>query len=604
MKNFFFACTHILKQYRYVFIGLLLFIMFVFQVTSAVQETQTVDEGVHLSAGYSYLLTGDFRMNMEHPPLAKVLSALPLALLGDSLNSPFSADSWESHNQWQFAKDLLYDNTYHADFLFLLGRLPIMLLSLVLGIYVYRFARELWGTLPGLLSLTLYAFSPTVIAHSRYVTTDLAVTAFSFITIYYFYKYLKTDKQRLLLLTGVFFGMAQATKFSALIMAAVIPLLYLIYLVITKQQWPIKQILRHGVITLGIIYILGGVVVWASYGFEVKKPVQNPDIAALVQQREQISARGDAVNQDELIQKAVSITDPDTFIGGGILHITKKVSLPCISYLNGIGKLFVHNYYGHTAYLLGHYSEMGWWYYFPLAFALKTPIPILLSVAVLIIAAVLHLYRGIVPSRHVSSMPRWRLWPWFLGLPPLIYFLFSMTSHINIGVRHLLVIFPFIFTLTGWIISHRLHGKQRIIRNTILCVLMSWYISTSLFIYPHYLAYFNELAGGPAHGPQYLVDSNIDWGQDIKHLKKFMLAHDISYVCMSYFGQTELDTYGIDYRYIPDQAHYQGIDRIDCVVAISVTSLLSKDGAYWWLRQFEPDARIGYSIYVYDFRKN
>jgi len=197
------------KNYKYI-VAFLLIIMLALEITSSLQESQTIDEGVHLSAGYSYLVKNDYRMNTEHPPLVKQLSALPLLFYRDKIDSAFDQDAWNNYDQWKFAKDLIYYNGNNiADELFFLGRLPIMLLSLLLGFYVFKWSKELFGTKIALFVLLLYTFAPNIIAHSRYVTTDIALTTFFFITIYYFNKYLKSEKYKYFIYMSIFFGLAQ-----------------------------------------------------------------------------------------------------------------------------------------------------------------------------------------------------------------------------------------------------------------------------------------------------------------------------------------------------------------------------------------------------------
>jgi hypothetical protein len=175
-----------------------------------------------------------------------------------------------------------------------------------------------------------------------------------------------------------------------------------------------------------------------------------------------------------------------------------------------------------------------------------------------------------------------------------------MTSHLNLGIRHIYLLFPFIFTGLGYVATW--HFKRQKWFGAIVTLILLFYIISSSLVYPHYLAYFNELAGGPGNGPKYLVDSNIDWGQDLKNLKNYMVDHDIDHVCLSYFGQGNLDYYNIDYWYLPDNANFRGTAAVNCVVAISVTSLYSEGHEYSWLLNYAPTKKIGYSIYVYDFR--
>ena len=190
--------------------------MFFMEFTSVLQENQTIDEGSHLSSGYTYITTGDFRLNPEHPPLIKELSALPLLLL--PIESPLNHPSWDEQNQWEFGRQFLYNNTVDADLILLLGRLPIMLLSLLLGVFIYKWTSKLWGRETGLIALLLYVFEPNILAHSRYVTTDLAATLFFFLTMYFLDKYFGTFSRKNLLQFVVIFAIAQFVKFSAIIL--------------------------------------------------------------------------------------------------------------------------------------------------------------------------------------------------------------------------------------------------------------------------------------------------------------------------------------------------------------------------------------------------
>jgi hypothetical protein len=176
-----------------------------------------------------------------------------------------------------------------------------------------------------------------------------------------------------------------------------------------------------------------------------------------------------------------------------------------------------------------------------------------------------------------------------------------MASNINIGIRHLLPIYPFVFVLAGATLA-AWSGKRKAM---VLGVLGAALVAESLAIYPHYLAFFNVLSGGPANGPNLLVDSNLDWGQDVKKLKRYMDRHAIPRVCMAYFGTADLDYYGLPYDTLAhERTEAEAMSR-DCVLAVSATLLEGvylPDDSFAWLRERKPTARVGYSIYVYDLR--
>jgi len=589
------------KNYK-ILVIFFLALLFIFEITSAVKESQTIDEGTHLAAGYSYLMKNDFRMNTEHPPLIKELSALPLLLINKKIDSPFKYSSWQDYNQWKFAEDLIYYNKISADTIILLGRIPIMLLSLLLGFFIFKWTQQLFGTTAGLFSLLLYSFSPNIIAHGRYITTDLALAAFFFITIYYFSKFLKSGQGKFLLATAIFYGCALATKFSALIL---IPILFLLYAIshFYYHQKGVLYNLKKFFTTFFIIFGIGWLIIFTTYGFEIKKPIEDKNVQEQYTKLENILSHNLIEEQNDLVKKIIILTNPQNKTGQLIKNIAENVPLPAFTYLNGLTKLFFHNYHGHTSYLLGQYSEYGWWYYFPLAFLLKTPTTTIVLIFLLISGVIWFIFK----NKYYKKSPlllfkKIPLSLYCLVVPPLFYLLWSLASNINLGIRHILIIYPFIFVLLG-ILATIHFQKRRKIYYLFIAGLLIFYIISSLSVYPHYLAYFNEIVGGPANGPRYLVDSNIDWGQDVKKLKKYMVKHGIEHVCLSYFGKAKLEYYDIDYRYLPDNKNFQGLDSLDCVVAISVTVLYTQELDYSWLFNYEPDCKIGYSIYVYDFRK-
>jgi hypothetical protein len=252
----------------------------------------------------------------------------------------------------------------------------------------------------------------------------------------------------------------------------------------------------------------------------------------------------------------------------------------------------MHNAEGHESYLLGQQSRKGWWYYFPVAFAVKTSSVVLLLTLLSLAAFVL------VPPRGESF--RWIA----LALPMLLYFLFSMTSGINIGLRHLLPVYPFLFAIVA-AAFFRLPVRPKV-RSVFLGIIVLAQAMEVASIHPHYLAFFNRLSGGPLAGPYYLVDSNIDWGQDLKKLKRYMDDHHLDNVCLSYFGSGEPGYYGIVGKHLPTSEDAQGRAAMDCVAAISVTLLrdvYTVPGSYEWLRGRERVGHVGYSIWIYDLRK-
>jgi len=247
---------------------------------------------------------------------------------------------------------------------------------------------------------------------------------------------------------------------------------------------------------------------------------------------------------------------------------------------------------------MGRVSTIGWWYYFPVAFLFKTPVSTLL----LLFATLLF-------------FPKVREAPWsslnFLLLPAVVVFFFTSRQHINIGLRHVLPAYPFLLVLIARVV--RYGSKHQKLARWILGLLCIWAVWEAALIYPHYLAYFNGLVGGPSGGRYMLVDSNLDWGQDLKGLKGYMERHGIRQVKLAYFGLSDPAYYGIDYDLLPSYAIMgqpickegsPAVLEFKGTMAVSATllqGLYCPADFYRILRGMEPIANIGYSIYIFQF---
>lgn len=255
-------------------------------------------------------------------------------------------------------------------------------------------------------------------------------------------------------------------------------------------------------------------------------------------------------------------------------------------YLEGVRQVAEHNASGHVSYLFGHVSQNGWWYYFAAAFAVKWPVAVLGLIAGSVWIA---WRRKIIVGVNEAV----------LLVPLAVFGGMCLVSRIDIGIRHLLPMMPPLYILIAATVVR--HAPKWVIAVALLLLAVE-----SLAVYPNYLAFFNLLAGGPGQGPRYLLDSNIDWGQDTKKLKTWLDAHGSNRVCRVYFGQAILAHYGIEEAVLPGFDEPDAIRDLDCYVAASVTPLYGlyvPNDRYRWLRAYQPVAKVGYSIYVYDFRK-
>ncbi len=504
--------------------------MAVLQYHTAALENQAYDEAVHIAAGVSYWSTGDHRLNIEHPPLAKLLFALPPMARGVRFDT--ANPNWVQPDQTALGRELLYRSRLPADTILALSRAVTMGFTALLGAAMALWARRRFGLGAGLAVLAMYALDPTFLAHGRYATTDVPVACLSFLSVIAWVEWLDGGRRRWLAAAAILFGLAAATKFSGLYMAPVHVVLAL---------WMVAR-RRRSVAETVMALVLTGVATAA--------------ICSAVYGWNGMAGRG-----------------PDNFAPG---H----------PYVTGLRTLAQHNQEGHAAYLLGSVGSGGRWEYFPVAFAVKSPVGmlVLLSIALLGVRRVTNRYGWLIPA---------------LLAYPGAYFGLSMASNINIGVRHLLPAYPLLFVLVGtvWSVSGRMWKGVAVVALIAIGI-------EDARVYPDYLAFFNAAAGGTAAGPRYLLDSNIDWGQDVKKLKRFMDERGIESIAAALFTNADLSYYGIRAVDLPVDA--SDIERLEGWVAISVTELYDvyrEQPRYGRLRQLKPVARVGGSIYVYDLRR-
>lgn len=266
-------------------------------------------------------------------------------------------------------------------------------------------------------------------------------------------------------------------------------------------------------------------------------------------------------------------------------------AIPSHPFIKGLLILRDLNTMGHPSYLFGEVRTHGWWYYFPVAFAVKMPTATLAFLALAALTCLRKLRHA--PLRRIG-------FDWFfLAVPIVIFSAFPLFSPFDLGIRYLLPIWPFLFILAAAAFT-RAQWRHPVV---LLLGFGAALAAESIAIYPHYLAFFNVLAGGPAHGPAILADSNIDWGQDAKNLAAWLRAHPPARLTVDYWGSASLARLGVTAPSIMDRLRAEGRLPQDATAAVSVNLLvgLSPDrGHFGWLRGCPPRARIGYSIYVFD----
>jgi len=499
-------------------VGALLALFAIAGAVSLRQESATFDETAHLPAGYTYLDRLDFRLNPEHPPLLKAWAAFAPWIAGRG-RPDYESSAWRGRpvgggpehskaSQWLFGYELLNGPLGTAErrdprALLLPARTAMLLPGLLLGWIVYLWSRELWGPTGGLLSLFLYCLSPTMLAHTRLVTTDLPTALAWVATLWCFYRLTRRPTRAGALLFAAVFGLALLVKFSTLLLVPTVGLLALLWI-----AWPDADDRRARVRwsgwALGLAALVAFTVLWAGYGFR-------------------FSAAADASYR---LDWEIVGSSP-AWIEAAIQRVLSLRLLP-EAYLYGLA-YFLGGAARRLAYLNGEQSIVGWWSYFPEAFLFKTPIATLLLGSWLAVRSVVQRRWGFFGG-------------WFLLLPIVLYVGVSIASNLNIGHRHLAPVYPLLFVLLG-ALGNLLGADWR--RRLPLLLLLVAYLWSFAAATPRYLSYFNVLAGGPGGGPRYLLDSNLDWGQDLPRLKRWMDRERVPAIHLAYFGTADPAAYEI-----------------------------------------------------------
>ncbi len=446
------------------------------------RKTITNDEIVHIPAGYEYLTGRNFRLNPEHPPLVKMWAALPLLLFETQSSVPVEAASQSYAELSQdSALEFWRANFEHFKRISLWTRLPVILLTLVLGALIFIYGRQLFGARAAVLAVALFSLEPTMLAHGRIVHTDMAAALGYLLFVFVLHSYYRAPKFSHVLWFGLATGFALLTKFSLIVLVPIF-IGTLLYVAWKAPRWRASRVqLGLGALT-SICVVLA--LINAAYFF------QHPKLA---------------------LPEVETISGSTPAIAGNVfmaIDVFSKI-VPTY-YLFGIYTVFVHNHLGHPASLLGEYRTMGWWYYFPVAFALKTTIPFLLvSVSALAWAI----------SRAIWAREE----RYILLLAAITFYVaLSMTGHINIGVRHIAPVFPFLFILGGAALDRLLTAERaRRYAMPLIVMLFAWLVIDTVRIYPNYLSFTNPLTFGKANW-QVLSDSNVEWGEDIGALARYL----------------------------------------------------------------------------------
>ncbi|MEF8847222.1 MAG: phospholipid carrier-dependent glycosyltransferase [Candidatus Paceibacterota bacterium] len=572
---------------------LLLIIMAVCAYTSMRGASATFDELAHIPAGYSYLSQQDYRVNPEHPPLVKDAAAFPLTFINP--NFPDEKSVWKNADpsvwwtQFDLGTEFLYRSGNNAEKLVTWSRIPMIGILILLAALLYYWIKKLRDKKVALLVLTLFTFSPTFLAHGRFVTNDVAAALGFVLGIMFWLKWLKKPNWKNVILAGLAVGVALLIKFSLALLIPLVVLTTLIYAWLYQ-----KSFVRY--LALGLAAgLIGLALIWIVYQFHV---INYPIEKQLAHTKSAL-----ATNDNPLTPLTIWMANKPGFRAIG-------------HYLMGLLMATQRTAQGNSVYLMGMISGTGWWFYFPLVYFLKLPLAFHGLTLLTILGATYYSGKAFWKNswsrlKHCIKS-NFGLFTSFLFL--LIYWYASIKGSLNIGVRHILPTLPFIYLLIAsgvkFIFRKIKKSSVRIGAALGLVTLLVWYITVSAMAWPHYLTFFNAVGGGQDQGYKYVVDSNYDWGQDMRRLKTWVDKHNVEEIYLDYFGGADPAYYlGDKYKKwkaeaspseLPPNSYFAiSINQLQGGRAYPVKNYGGPVGHYRWLNDEELIDRAGKTIFIY-----
>ncbi len=592
-----------------------------FMTTTAWTDSAIIDEIPHIAAGYGYVHEFDARLNPEHPPIVKALAALPLLFIQPTFS--VSAPSWadDVNGQWDAGVAFLYRSGNDANILIFLARIMPILLTLTLIAVTYIWARERIGRWWALLPALLLSFSPMILSHGHYVTTDIGAALGVLIALYSFTAYLLSPSRRRLFWAGAALSAALLLKFSTVLLIPFIVFLAAAYFVLHPSNQ--KQNAMRLLGALAVIFIIAGMGIYLVYA-----------VVMLNHPPEKQIADTQAILQSFHIRPLADAT---------VWMAETPIFRPLSQYALGVLMVLQRSAGGNTVFFLGEVATLGWWYYFPVMFFFKEMIPVLAMLGLALLVSMrlgyaffvrrrLHWLRSVL--RQSREYLQTHFPEFVMASFVVFYWAYSMFSPLNIGIRHILPTLPLLYILIAagvkaWVVlpfSDTRAGSgmvglfrrfsSTVMRATVICALVFWVVIESIIVFPHFLPYMNQFAGGTDNGYKIAVDSNYDWGQDMKRFEKFVqkTIPAEEKIAIDFFGWEP--SYYLGEQVVPwRSANGDPRDAGISWFAISATFLQnslgmpvrgatrSEEDSYRWLTDavdpYQPDGRVGASLFVY-----
>jgi 4-amino-4-deoxy-L-arabinose transferase-like glycosyltransferase len=536
------------------------------------RESQTWDEANHIFTGYRSWTNADYGLNPEHPPLVKLLATVPL--LWSQPQSPELEGRFFKEDAFLRGKEFLYRND--ADRILAHTRTVAATLTLLTALVVFLATREMFGRGAAFIALTLLAFDPNLLAHGALITTDVGLACFMFLSIYLFYRFVKSPSVLRLIAAGIAVGLVLAVKHTGLLVLPILFLLGLVEIFLAPNRKKSYALKTFG--SLALIAFIGWVVLWSFYRFRY-------------------DARPGGLQMNPPLAEYVKGLQPSE---AWPISTAARLRLLPESYLYGLADVrLTANYY--TSYVLGKVYAHGVWFYFPVAFLIKSTLGVLglllLSLSVIVTRRLRH-------GREIL----------YLVVPVIFYLLVALTVGMNIGVRHILVVYVFLYVLIGGAAGVLVEWSPKS-AGAVGALLLAHAVS-SVSAFPNYIPYANEFWGGPSQTHKYLTDSNSDWGQQLKSIKRYLDQRGVKNCWFLYFaeGVAEPSYYGIPCKPLPTintlwlNTPIDVPNRIDGPVLISASNLSGVEfgpgslDPYGEFKRLEPTTVIDNGVFVFDGR--
>jgi hypothetical protein len=510
-----------LKRYWTWAAAFVLLVVFVTEVALSTRHMSlSWDEGDHIYSGYENWKNGEYSLNPEHPPLVKLVATLPLLPLELKVAPRegrfFKSEAYYGGRELLFRNDPQYGGKYSADTLVFRIHMAVLVFAVMLAVLLFLAGREMFGAGAGLIAMALFVFDPTVLTNAPYVTTDTGAACGFFAGVYLFYRFAKEMRWSRALACGVVTGLAMTAKHSAVML---LPFLVLLALGEIVVRWRTNRA-GSGRFALRMVGALAGIgavaitVLWAVYSFRYA-----------------------------MHSSGTSMPSFASHIGGlsprmrWLLSFCANHHLLPESYLYGMADVQAVGL-GMPAYIFGKLYAHGQWFYFPALLSLKWSVGVL---GLLAVSAYAVITKKIKVRREIL----------YLAVPAALYLGIAMGSPLNIGVRHVLPVFPFVFALAGaggaWLAQRSRVGLA------VVSVLLLCHAADSVRMFPNYMPYANVFWGGPAKTHEYFSDSATNWGQELKLTKEWVDAHQVKECWYAYFPGPFLlpSDYGIPCKLLP-----------------------------------------------------